>query len=349
MRSIVRSRLGISGICIVVLVLSGRTAPAAEKDAETESIRAAVNRSLPLLTRSAQISSEKKSQCFTCHNQGLPILAMTTAAARGFEIDRETLKIQIAFTAEFLENNRAKYLQGKGQGGQAHTAGYAMWTLENGGCKPDATTAAVTEYLLVFQKDLDHWKPQSDRPPSEGSHFATSYVALRALKQFGTPEQRDRIEKRVAQVRQWMVAAKPKDTEDRVFQLLALKLTNAAREQIATAAEALRKGQRSDGGWAQLESMKSDAYATGTALFALQQAGGLAVADPIYQKGLKFLLSTQLADGSWHVPTRSKPIQTYYESGYPHGKDQFASITAAGWATTALALAIPVQERVEVK
>jgi hypothetical protein len=27
--------------------------------------------------------------------------------------------------------------------------------------------------------------------------------------------------------------------------------------------------------------------------------------------------------------------------GYPHGEDQFISITAAGWATTALALALP--------
>jgi hypothetical protein len=40
------------------------------------------------------------------------------------------------------------------------------------------------------------------------------------------------------------------------------------------------------------------------------------------------------------VKTRSKPIQTYYESGYPHGKDQFISISAASWATIALALAV---------
>jgi squalene cyclase len=89
--------------------------------------------------------------------------------------------------------------------------------------------------------------------------------------------------------------------------------------------------------------MKSDAYATSTALYALNQAGGLSTADPSYQQGVKFLISSQLPDGSWHVATRSKPIQSYYESGYPHGKDQFASITAAGWATTVLAMAIPEQ------
>ena len=52
-------------------------------------------------------------------------------------------------------------------------------------------------------------------------------------------------------------------------------------------------------------------------------------------------MSTQQSDGSWHVKSRSDPFQTYFESGYPHGKDQFISIAAAGWATTALALALP--------
>jgi hypothetical protein len=52
------------------------------------------------------------------------------------------------------------------------------------------------------------------------------------------------------------------------------------------------------------------------------------------------LLKTQQADGTWHVVTRSKPIQTYFETGFPHGKDQFISSAATGWAATALALAI---------
>ena len=76
-------------------------------------------------------------------------------------------------------------------------------------------------------------------------------------------------------------------------------------------------------------------------LASLHEAGGLATSDPAYRHGLDCLLKTQLSDGSWHVATRSKPIQTYYESGFPHGKDQFISMAASGWATTALALACP--------
>ena len=63
--------------------------------------------------------------------------------------------------------------------------------------------------------------------------------------------------------------------------------------------------------------------------------------DPAYRKGLNYLLATQKEDGSWHVKSRSKPFQTYFESGYPHGKDQFISCAAAGWSTTALALSLP--------
>lgn len=34
------------------------------------------------------------------------------------------------------------------------------------------------------------------------------------------------------------------------------------------------------------------------------------------------LKTPSLLDRSWHVVTRSKPIQKYFESGFPHGADQ---------------------------
>jgi len=167
-----------------------------------EAIKAAVVKSLPLLETAARGSMEKRKQCFTCHNQALPVMALTMARSRGITIDPENLRRQVEFTAEFLARNRTNYLAGRGQGGQALTAGYALWTLEMGGWKSDATTDAVSEYLLKFQNDLQHWKPQTIRPPSEESLFTVSYVALRGLKTFGTAGQQERISQRTAQVRQ---------------------------------------------------------------------------------------------------------------------------------------------------
>jgi hypothetical protein len=311
--------------------------------ADEAAVHAAVKKSLPLLERSSTIAMEERPNCFTCHHTGLPLMTFVTARERGFAVNEDNLQAQLKFTADFLAKNRANYLVGKGQGGQALTAGSALWALEHGAWSPGATAEAVTEYLLIHQKDLDHWKPQSIRPPSEESPFSTTFVALESLKAFGTPAQGERIAQRTAQVRSWLIKTPAKNTEDRVFRLWSLFAAAAGPDAIRQATQDLLQTQRDDGGWSQLDGMTHDAYATGTALVALHRAGGLPTTDPAYERGLQWLMRDQLADGSWHVRSRSKPIQTYFESGYPHGKDQFISITAACWATTALALALPAQ------
>jgi hypothetical protein len=328
-------------LTIVLTIVSLAPVALADEGPSVEAIKAAVLKSLPLLETGARGSMTERKQCFTCHNQGLPIMALVAARSRGLEIDDEHLQTQLQFIAAFLAKNKENYLNGKGQGGQVDTAGYALWTLARGGWKPDETTAAVSEYLLLYQKDSEHWRSSSRRPPSEQSSFTSSYVALRGLKTFGMTEHRERIEKRTEQVRAWLEKSSPEDTEDRVFRLRALDLASAAPDKIQHARIELLETQRPDGGWSQRDDMESDAYATGSALVALHQAGGLATDDPAYRRGLTFLISGQQDDGSWHVVSRSKPFQIYFESGYPHGKDQFISIAAAGWATTALALALP--------
>jgi len=307
-----------------------------------EAIRAAVARSLPLLDTGARGSMEQRKQCFTCHNQGLSVMALVTSQARGLTVDSQHVQAQLKFTAQFLDKNRAKYLEGKGQGGQVDTAGYAVWTLDYGGWPSDETTAAVAEYFLRYQNDRDHYEPSSRRPPSEQSFFTSTYVALRATKRYGTPEQRERIEARRQTVKQWLLKTPAIDTEDRVFRLRALHAVGAGEAALRQATFDLLHTQGQDGGWAQTATMASDAYATGSVLVALHQAGGLATNDAAYRRGMNFLIAGQLGDGSWHVVSRSDPFQTYFESGYPHGKDQFISIAAAGWATTSLALALPV-------
>ena len=222
----------------------------------------------------------------------------------------------------------------------------ALWALDNGGWKQDQTTAAVAEYLLIRQSDLEHYKPESIRPPSERSHFTSTYVALRGLKVYGLPQQQERIQARIAKVREWLITTPPEETEDRVFRLRALPLVAASDETIRQAADELRTQQREDGGWSQLPDLQSDSYATGSVLVALNEMGGLATDDPCYRKALRYLISVQQPDGSWYVASRSKPFQTYFESGYPHGKDQFISMSAASWATTALTAMLPKVQQV---
>ena len=59
-------------------------------------------------------------------------------------------------------------------------------------------------------------------------------------------------------------------------------------------------------------------------------------------RGVRYLLATQRADGSWYVATRAVPVQAYFDTGFPHGRDQFISAAATNWAVQAL---IPVAGR----
>jgi hypothetical protein len=302
--------------------------------------RTAADKSLPLLRKAAEGHIEQKS-CFACHNQAFPVMALGVAKRTGVSADAELLKAQIEHITAFLTENKDKFRKGEGTGGQVDTAGYALLTLELAGHTPDEFTEAVVEYLLKTQSKRDHWQTSSNRPPTEASSFTSTYLALRGLRVWAAKEQKERAAKRIESARSWLIGAKPKDTEDRVFRLFALKESKADEKDVSAAAWELLKTQKVDGGWSQLERLPSDPYATGTALVALHQAGGLATDHPAYARGVGFLIKSQEADGSWLIKSRSNPFQPYYESGFPHGKNQFISVAASGWAATALLLASP--------
>jgi squalene cyclase len=346
-------RRGIWGSVLVALVAGSRlVAPLSAAEAVSEAaVRAAVERSLPLLLTAA-VGHREQRTCFACHSQGVPLLALAAAQQRGWKVDEAEIARQTAHITAFLDQNREKYLQGKGQGGQADTAGYALWTLAAWQVPPSPTTQAVVEYLLQRHQDRDHWANSSQRPPSEASPFTTTFLALYGLNAYGTPEHQMRIAARKEQVRPWLIRTSPKDQEDRVFRLLALAEVGAPPSELKQAAQVLREAQRSDGGWAQLDhgepadATHSDAYATGSALVALHLTGQVQPDEPLYQRGVAYLVHTQKPDGSWHVVSRSKPFQTYFETGYPHRKDQFISCAAGAWATWALVLSLPPQQAV---
>jgi hypothetical protein len=277
------------------------------------------------------------------------MLAFGTARSRGFDIPEKDFTDQIEFITDYLESNHDGFLRGNGPGplslgGGTDTTGWALFALEVAGKKPDGTTAAVIEYTLQKHQNRDHWGTSGPtRPPAEQSDFMATTLAIRGLQAFGLPEHKERIAKRLESARAWLLKTPAPDTEDRVFRLLGLKAVGATTEEIRKAVLELAQTQRADGGWGQTDTMPSDAYATGSALTALQMGADMPIDDPIYRRGLAYLLHTQLADGSWRVRSRSLSLQPYYESGFPHGKDQFISCAATGWATTALALACPTK------
>jgi hypothetical protein len=159
---------------------------------------------------------------------------------------------------------------------------------------------------------------------------------MRSLQLYAPALERAAYDDAVRRAAAWIANADPVTTEDRAFQLLGLGWAKASKSAVQKAARALVAEQRSDGGWSQLPTLSSDAYATGQALVALAESGAISITDAAYQRGVRYLLNTQLADGSWFVQTRAIAIQPYFESDFPHGPNQFISAAATCWATMAL-------------
>ena len=145
------------------------------------------------------------------------------------------------------------------------------------------------------------------------------------------------MDERMARAAKWLAKAEPVTTEDAVMQLLGIKWSSGSVDRFTKRVLAL---QRPDGGWAQTAYLKSDAYATGTALYALKEAG-VASSDAAYKKGVAYLLSTQAEDGSWYVASRAPKFQPYFEGGFPYGHDEWISQWATGYAAIALSHALP--------
>jgi len=379
--------LAASGVGLA-LAIGARAGQAADHDLATtpdqsqrpraESIRAAVFQALPLLVKASVDVYPKHRDCFSCHNQAVPAVALGLARQRGFAVDAGTLRTIAEHTEADLNGALDDYRKGRGQPGGVIRAGYALWALEAAGWAPNETTAAVTHYLAVVPGQGDHWLGQSNRPPSESSDFTATALALKGLYAFGAsaptttlkdhdpkgPADRSQVSTATtwrARALRWLNQTKGRETEDRVFRLWGLKHAGASSRDLAAAVDDLLRTQRPDGGWSQLDkdppvppkakgdkgggtpasAHSSDAYGTGSALVALHLAGGVATDLPAYRRGLDFLIRSQRGDGSWFVKSRSHPFQTYFESGFPHGPDQFISAAASGWAVAALALACP--------
>ncbi|MGP0067337.1 MAG: hypothetical protein ACLQGP_27550 [Isosphaeraceae bacterium] len=354
----------------------GERSPDPDKNPGVESIRASVARALPLLVKAGAEEYPKHRDCFSCHNQAVPALALDLARRHGFAVEAETLQSIAEHTEADLNGAIEDYRAGKGQPGGVIRAGYALWALEAAGWERDQTTAAVAHYLSATQGRRDHWLAQSQRPPSESSDFTATALALRGLHAFrprtastslkdkdpkGTVESTLPEAQRCAQALKWLLQTRPRETEDRVFRLWGLKYAGADAKDLEAAVADLIRTQRPDGGWSQLDAAvpagpsanpkdqgrlpvgasSSDAYATGSTLVALHLAGGVSTDLPAYRRGLAFLIKTQRDDGSWFIKSRSKPFQPYFESGFPHGPDQFISVAATGWAVAAMSLACP--------
>ncbi|MBK5291893.1 MAG: ankyrin repeat domain-containing protein [Acidobacteriia bacterium] len=333
-----------------VLIGAGARRPEAAASSERTSrserkatdLRSAVEKSVALL-QSSGVEFVKKSGCISCHHQSLPAMAVTLARERGFAVNEQIARQQVKATIGLFSSHRENLLEAVNTVPVTPEVGsYALVGLAGEKHPADKNTDALVYDILRKQRLDGSWGSlgggAGGRPPIESSAFMMVALSVRAMQLYAPEGWREAVERSTARAREFLRAGQPEITEERTFHLLGLKWSGAPAAAIEKSRDGLRAAQRADGGWSQLPTLPSDAYATGQALAALHQAGGLPARDPAYQRGVRFLLDSQLEDGSWHVKTRAIGFQPYFESGFPHGHDQWISAAGTSWAVMALAL-----------
>jgi len=279
--------------------------------------------------------------CNACHAQVPAHFATAMARAKGIAIDEEAAKERLRqiSTQTFLTGPMAME-------GQVPAGGYfyPVEALARSGYEPNRQTDFAVSELAAEQWEDGGWHGIGGaRTPLQDGTFSMTAMAIRALKTYGTPSRAGEMNDRMERAREWLLHAKPVVTQDWDMRLIGVALAGASPAELRKLAEPVLERQRPDGGRAQRDELATDAYATGMSLSALAEAGVTHSSDTVYQKGIKFLLSTQSPDGSWHVVSRAAKIQPYFESGFPYGHDQWSSMMGTGWATNALALALGVR------
>ncbi len=314
--------------------------------ASQEQIRSAATRAVAMVQKGSS-GFAQVMQCFSCHDHGLPLLMEHVARERGVPVD-EAAASQVAAKA-FVSTTDLSSVDHAVQDPMlidpAPSDGWTLVAAHSVGVKPNLISAVFARRIASWQRPDGQWPTGDDRPPQSYSRFTATAVALRAMHLYMPPQLAKETEERSARARKWLLTTEPHSTEDFTFRLFGLHFANANPSDIRRASQELLALQRSDGGWGELPHMPSDAYSTGEALAALNEAGSVPITDAPWQKGLQYLLSTQEADGTWHVHTRQvSPASVsppYIESGYPYGHDQYISTAGACWAAMALMLALP--------
>jgi ankyrin repeat protein len=323
-------------------VLSALGIPKAETSNPSPSTQApdsktAVQRSVSLLEKTTT-QFFGKANCFACHEQPAASIAVGAARAKGITIDEKAANDRIAQLTVALNGSQ---LEGAAPLGGADNNLYLAEALVRIGYAPDRKTDVLAANLAAYQSGDGGWHlPGYARSPLQDNDFSRTAMAIRALKTYGTPGRAAEMKDRIERAKQWLLHAAPLTTEDYVMRLSGVAATGAPAADLRKLAEPLLAKQRPDGGFAQRDGFASDAYATGMTLVTLANAGVVQPNQDVYKKGVKFLLSTQASDGSWHVSSRATKFQIYFESGFPYGHDQWISTMATGWAAAALTSAI---------
>jgi ankyrin repeat protein len=279
----------------------------------------------------------KTGGCVSCHADHLNGMAVAAAKPLAIPADYELEVRQAGVTATLRGSMEQQLFQVQDPPVGVDGLEFSLLQITAAHLAPRLSTDSLVHHIAALQRKEGDWPNYGPaRPPLEDGGFSHTAKGIRVLRLYPIPGRQAEFDERVERAARWLEAAEPRSTEDRSMQLLGIAWAGhqAPRDRI----QQLISRQRAGGGWGQTDNLPPDAYATGEALWALH-ASGMASSDPVYRRGVNYLLRTQEESGDWHVVTRALGFQPYFQSGFPHNHDQWISQAGTAMATIALTFA----------
>lgn len=310
-------------------------APAASAAGSRTNARDAISRALAV-SQSVAGKFLHNGGCFSCHSQYLNGMAVGAARSAGVKTEPALENADTRATLSLRGSFQEAFFQAQEPGDSSEAVGFALLQLASAGVPQSLTIDSMVHHMAAMQRKEGDWQTFEGRPPIESGEFGQTARAIRALRSFPIPARKDEFEQRIQRAAAWVEKAEPLTTEDRTMQILGLVWAGGTAP--AGRVKELVGKQRTDGGWGQTDYNQSDAFATGEALWALHESG-MTSSDPVYRRGVDFILRTQQEDGTWHVVSRSFGFQPYFQSGFPYEHDQWISQAGTAMAVIGLSFA----------
>ncbi len=275
--------------------------------------------------------------CLSCHAEHLNGLAVSAAKPLGVHADYELESREMRATAVLRGALEQQLFQVQDPDIGVDGLEFSLMQLGADGRAPTLATDSLVHHIAAMQRKEGDWPNYGHvRPPLEDGGFTNTALGIRVLRIYAIPGRKDEFDRRVARAADWLAKAEPLTTEDRSMQILGMVW--AGRSAPSDRVRQLAAKQGLDGGWGQTDNLPADAFASGEALWALHESG-MPASDPVFRRGVAYLLRTQQKDGTWHVVTRALGFQPYFQSGFPYGHDQWISQAGTAMATIGLTFA----------
>jgi squalene-hopene/tetraprenyl-beta-curcumene cyclase len=331
------SRLGLP---VLIIGVAG-TAVRADDTAAPKAIRGAVARSSAFLTKEG-VAWMKQQQCASCHHIPMMVWGLNEVRREGYEIDENALDEVTRWA--IVEKNHAQVfpdLPLDKKRTESDYLGPLFMALALGAStdRDEPTERARLRLLslaLSQQAKDGSWHANSGgRPPVHASKdVQTTWVLLALADRPRTArESTDPWNRQREAAADRLCRNPPAYTHQALaMRLLLCERLGKPKEDAKPTLESLLRSQNTDGGWSQTAEMKSDAFATGLALYVLAGRRDLG-AHAAVGRGQFFLVKNQRPDGSWPMASRRA------EPSGPGPARDLRPITyfATAWATIGLA------------